>query len=126
MEHCVTRTAERMKMLFGVNTPWGHGTLLHGVLGEGDSMQLSPNYFGLLLSLFSYKMKIPQFPVFVTQIIIWGLTILRRNCRILQVLSVQSVLETQNTTIIRHNFTKTDQLPEWQRRSVITSNKNGC
>jgi len=47
--HC-TKTAEQIKMPFGVNTPGG--PLDRGPdpvqRGEGESMQPLPNYFGLL------------------------------------------------------------------------------
>jgi len=51
--HCAI-TAEQIKVLFGVNTFGGpRNIVLNGgpdpsQRGEGDSMQLSPNYFGLL------------------------------------------------------------------------------
>jgi len=51
--HCA-KTAERIKILLGVNTPAGPRNMLDGgpdpsTARGGDSMQESPNYFGLLL-----------------------------------------------------------------------------
>jgi len=54
------KTAKQIKILFGVNTlgaPRNIGSCSPQQRGEGDSMQLSPNYFGLVLyphTLFCY------------------------------------------------------------------------
>jgi len=53
------KTAEQIKILFAVNTPWGpRNIVLDGrpdppQRADGNSMQLSPNHFGLLMSFCS-------------------------------------------------------------------------